>query len=266
MSDVLDLMGPGGVNLAAELAMSWCKRGSRPGRDYLEFGTFRGKSFVVFFRAAEKYGLEDMRFFGFDSFEGLPETPTCARPNENTSKAAFAAGNYVCSREEFTNILIRNGVDMESVTLIPGFYSQTLTESLKRELAIEAAAIVNIDCDIYESTVDVLSFVTGFFRNGSLVLFDDWLAYDGHPRRGEQRACRRMARGESADSPHRVLQVHADRRGVHRQAYLNVAHQQKTRRRVHNGRRHDQRQASGIQSQWQRLGCAFGRSRGVLHA
>jgi hypothetical protein len=190
MSDVLDLMGPEGVNLAAELAMLRRKRGNRRALDYLEFGTFRGKSFVAFFRAAEKYGLEDMRFFGFDSFEGLPETPTCARPNENTRKGEFAAGNYACSQEEFTNILISNGVDMERVTLIPGFYNQTLTESLKSELAIKAAGIVNIDCDIYESTVDVLSFVTGLLRNGSLVLFDDWLAYGAHPLRGEQRACR----------------------------------------------------------------------------
>jgi hypothetical protein len=187
MSDVLDLMGPRGVNLAAELAMH--KRGNRRGHDYLEFGTFRGKSFVAFFRAAEKYGVEDMRFFGFDSFEGLPETPTCARPNENTRKGEFAAGNYACSQEEFTDILIRNGVDMERVTLIPGFYHQTLTEALKSELAIKAG-IVNIDCDIYESTVDVLSFVTSFLSNGSLLLFDDWLAYGAHPLRGEQRACR----------------------------------------------------------------------------
>ena len=45
MSDVLDLMGPEGVNLAAELAMLRSKRGNRRALDYLEFGTFRGKSF-----------------------------------------------------------------------------------------------------------------------------------------------------------------------------------------------------------------------------
>jgi hypothetical protein len=186
MSGILDLMGPQGVQVAADLSMRWCKHRGRG--DYLEFGTFRGQSFTAFFRAAEKYGLQDMRFFGFDSFEGLPETPTCGPPKPGGSPAAFAAGNYACSQDEFEDMLTKNDVDMSRVRLIPGFYSESLTESLKAELSIDVAGIVNVDCDIYESTVDVLSFITGYLRTGSLLLFDDWLAY-AHPFRGEARAC-----------------------------------------------------------------------------
>jgi hypothetical protein len=186
MSTILDLMGPQGVDVAAVLAIQWRKHRGRG--DYLEFGTFQGRSFTAFFRAAEKYGLNDMRFFGFDSFEGLPETTTCGPPKPGGSPAAFAAGNYACSQDEFEATLRRNEVDISKVTLIPGFYSESLTESLKTELAIDSAGIVNVDCDIYESTVDVLSFVTDYLRTGSLLLFDDWLAY-AHPFRGEQKAC-----------------------------------------------------------------------------
>ena len=193
MSSILDLMGPKGVKVAAELAMPWCKHRGKNLGDYLEFGTFRGRSFVAFFQAAEKYGLKDMRFFGFDSFEGLPETPTCRATTEDDKdddkKTMFRAGNYACSQDEFREILKNNNVDMSRVKLIPGFYSQSLTESLKTELSIESAGIVTIDCDIYESTVDVLSFITGYLRTGTLLLFDDWLAYGGHPLRGERRAC-----------------------------------------------------------------------------
>ena len=129
-----------------------------------------------------------MRFFGFDSFEGLPETVTCGPPKPGGSPDAFAAGNYACSQDQFEETLTRNGVDMSKVRLIPGFYGESLTDSLKTELSIETAGIVNVDCDIYESTVDVLSFVTGYLRTGSLLLFDDWLAY-AHPFRGEPQAC-----------------------------------------------------------------------------
>jgi hypothetical protein len=188
MTSTLELMGPDGVNVAAELAIPWCKRGRSCG-DYLEFGTYRAQSFIAFIRAAEKYNVKDMRFFGFDSFEGLPETATCPAPTGETAETAFAAGNYACSLDDFRSILRTNDVDMSRVTLIPGFYRDSLTESLKSELSIESAGIVNIDCDIYESTVDVLSFITGFVRTGTLLLFDDWLAYSGHPFRGEQRAC-----------------------------------------------------------------------------
>jgi hypothetical protein len=186
MSTFLDLMGPEGVDVAADVAMQWRKHRGRG--DYLEFGTFRGRSFTSFFRAAEKYGLDDVRFFGFDSFEGLPETITCGPARPGGSPDAFAAGNYACSRDEFEATLTTNGVDMSRVTLVPGFYNESLTQALKTELAVESAGIVNVDCDIYESTVDVLSFVTDYLRTGSLLLFDDWLAY-AHPFRGEPKAC-----------------------------------------------------------------------------
>jgi O-methyltransferase len=186
MSSILDLMGPSGINAAAELALQWYKHRGRG--DYLEFGTFRGRSLTAFFRAAENHNVTDMRFFGFDSFEGLPETPTC-RPRTPASRpGAFVAGNYKCSQEELRGILTENCLDMTRVTLIPGFYSDSLTELQKAELPIEAAGIVNIDCDIYESTVHVLSFITGYLRTGTLLLFDDWLAY-AHPFRGEAKAC-----------------------------------------------------------------------------
>ena len=186
---ILDLMSNRGVNVAAELAMRWCKRGGKSLGDYLEFGTYRGSSFTAFFRAAQRHDVTDMRFYGFDSFEGLPETPTCP-PDEDPTETAFVAGNYSCSEEEFRHIVAFRGVDLSRVTLVPGFFDQSLTEELKVDLAIASAGIVNIDCDLYESTVDVLNFVTSLLRSGSLILFDDWLSYDAHPLRGEQRACR----------------------------------------------------------------------------
>ncbi len=189
MTSIIDLMGRDGVNVAAELAVPFCKRyAARPG-DYLEFGTYQGRSLVAFYRAAQKHGMGQMRFFGFDSFEGLPETPTCPPKTPDDRQTAFVAGNYACSQDELTQILRSNGVDMNRVTLVPGFYDQSLTEPLKTELALESAGIVNIDCDIYESTVDVLAFITDLLRGGTVLLFDDWLAYDGHPFRGERRAC-----------------------------------------------------------------------------
>ena len=148
----------------------------------------------AFFHAAERHGLADIRLFGFDSFEGLPETDTCKAPTDSTRMSDFAAGNYACSQDQLRQILLDGGVEMDRVTLTPGFYSDSLTETLKDELALTTAGIVNIDCDLYESTVDVLRFVTSLLRNGTLLLFDDWLAYDAHPNRGEQRACHEWQR------------------------------------------------------------------------
>jgi O-methyltransferase len=46
---------------------------SREG-DYYEFGVFKGYAFWYAQHIAGQLGLHHMRFFGFDSFTGLPET------------------------------------------------------------------------------------------------------------------------------------------------------------------------------------------------
>ena len=47
---------------------------SQTAGDYLEFGVFRGTSFINACRLARRYRLDKMRFFAFDSFEGLPDS------------------------------------------------------------------------------------------------------------------------------------------------------------------------------------------------
>jgi hypothetical protein len=76
------------------------------------------------------------------------------------------------------------------VRLVEGEYRHSLTEELKRELPIRAAAIVMIDCDLYESALQALDFVGDYLVDGSVVLFDDWYNFKGDPNRGEQRAFR----------------------------------------------------------------------------
>src|SRR5437763_11463578 len=41
--------------------------------DYLEFGVFRGNSFIKAWNSARLTGRRRVRFYAFDSFEGLPD-------------------------------------------------------------------------------------------------------------------------------------------------------------------------------------------------
>ena len=182
----MDLMSTDGTKYAAELAMRWRK--IQGWGDYLEFGTYQGKSLTYFFQSAMHYGLHDMRFFGFDSFQGLPETETCIRkPGGN--EFGFYAGNYQCEQDVLIGNLVKNGVDIDRVVLTPGFFNESLSDDKKAELGIKSASIINVDCDPYESTCDVLFFITDLVRDGTLILFDDYLAYGGSPLKGERRAC-----------------------------------------------------------------------------
>jgi len=155
-----------------------------PAGDYLEFGLHRGLSFLHAVRYARRYELESMRFYGFDSFEGLPDAI-----NEAEGKYDhFHEGQYACSESEFRSILEEAKVDTSRITLVPGFYDQVLTSELKQKLSIERAAVVWIDCDLYESTVPVLEFITDCVTTGTFLAFDDWFSFGADPNAGEMRA------------------------------------------------------------------------------
>lgn len=153
--------------------------------DYYEFGLFRGQSFAAAHRLARRHRLaSDMRFFGFDSFQGLPQ------PDGFDAAGEFRKGDYACSRAEVTATLEKRRVDWSRIQLVEGWYDQTLTPNLKSALAPGKVGIALVDCDLYESTVPVLRFLTSLIQDGSIILFDDWNCFDRSDQKGERRAFR----------------------------------------------------------------------------
>jgi hypothetical protein len=150
--------------------------------DYFEFGLWYGRTFLHAWRMKRLHVAQgDMHFWGFDSFQGLPDvTP---REDEIWRKGWFA-----CSESEFRSIVTRAGMRGDEYTLVPGFYDQSLNQDQHRRLAGRKAAIVYIDCDLYESTVPVLAFIEPYLQTGTIVCFDDFYHYRGDPHEGEQRA------------------------------------------------------------------------------
>jgi hypothetical protein len=65
--------------------------------DYLEFGVSWGNTFIAAFRNAQRFGLKEMRFFAFDSFQGLPEI----RGNAAAGPCHYHEGQYACTADEF---------------------------------------------------------------------------------------------------------------------------------------------------------------------
>ena len=153
--------------------------------DYFEFGLYRGSNFSAAQRLAARYGLApEMRFFGFDSFQGLPE------PAGVDIAGEFRKGDYACSRAEVTAKLHSRGVDWERVHLVEGWYEESLTPTLKSALDPSNVGVALVDCDLYESTVPVLRFLASLLQEGSILLFDDWNCFDRSDQKGERRAFR----------------------------------------------------------------------------
>jgi O-methyltransferase len=174
--------------------------------DYIEFGVFKGDSLISAYQAFKKQfesrikqdvgGLKasdhsesrrliwkSMRFIGFDSFKGLP-------PLENSDAGTedFDSGMYANTKEAVTMHLKQNGVPLERVHLVEGYFSETCTPKMRDQLGLTKASCILIDGDLYSSCRDSLRFIGPLIQEGTIIIFDDWFSYRGNPRSGEQLA------------------------------------------------------------------------------
>lgn len=172
--------------LIIRIAMEFV-RDNRVAGDYLEFGVARGDSFSNAYHCAKLHQLNEMKFYAFDSFQGLPEIK-----GVDAEFKQFEKGQCSCSLEEFKENIHKMGVNLSEVTIVSGYYNEVLNESIKKKLGIRSAAVVYVDCDLYESTVPVLDFIKSYLTDGSILIFDDYFSFRGNPNRGERRAFREL--------------------------------------------------------------------------
>jgi O-methyltransferase len=156
--------------------------------DYAEFGVLAGRTFLEAYLASKRFELESMAFHAYDSFEGLPHVQGI------DAEGPFTTGQFASPRSVFDSVT--EEVPLQRKTVTHGFYDASLLNAPRHELAL-----VWIDCDLYESTVPVLDFITDQVTEGTVLVFDDWYCYRGRPDRGEQRACVEWL----ADNPHITL-------------------------------------------------------------
>jgi len=123
--------------------------------DILEFGVYKGESLVDF---AER--CPQRQVYGFDSFEGLPEE-WWTRP-----KGAFQSA--------------LPNIDKCNVTLVKGLFDESLSEFLNEWRG--KAAIVHVDCDLYNSTLSCLRPILSRCQKGTVILFDEYYNYSEFAR------------------------------------------------------------------------------------
>ncbi|OGW75408.1 MAG: hypothetical protein A2Z72_06740 [Omnitrophica bacterium RBG_13_46_9] len=169
--------------IAVNRGLRWCvENGTAEGSDFLEFGIFRGFTFWYTQALARDMGIRDMRFFGFDSFFGLPPLA------ETDKNGEFKEGAYYSTRQDTEKFLTQYGVDWAKTFLVEGWFEKTLTPATAKKHGLRKCALCVIDCDLYESAREALAFVEPFLRSRSVVLFDDWGNFNNDPDKGEQRA------------------------------------------------------------------------------
>ena len=148
---------------------------SLPG-DYLEFGVYQGTSLKGAAQYWRKIGKQPMRFWGFDSFEGMRGE----KGDEHPFYLSFDfSTDFEQVRKRFRNF--------PEVSLVKGFYKTSLKKGAKA-LGIKRAGMVFLDCDLYSSSQQALKFLTPIVGDGTIFILDDYFNYAANKQRGVQAA------------------------------------------------------------------------------
>jgi len=133
--------------------------------DFLEFGVSTGESIRAWMRLSTDSGS---RFFGFDTFLGLPEE--------------WKHFGYVSQKGAFSTGGRPPAVDGDSrVAWLVGMFQDTLPAFL-RDFSPRNQLVIHLDPDLYSSTLYVLSVLNPILLSGTTVLFDDFTCFDNQFR------------------------------------------------------------------------------------
>ena len=153
--------------------------------DYAEFGVYEGTTFAFAYQMIAPH-FSNMKFAAFDSFEGLPRPQGVDAAKGYSSN--FHEQEFSCSEETFLENMRTAGVDLSRVVTVKGWFDESLVPAHTDKYGLEKVAAAWVDCDLYQSTVPVLKFLSSRLSTGSVIAFDDWRCFRNQPDFGEQRA------------------------------------------------------------------------------
>ena len=120
--------------------------------DYFEFGVCGGHSF--------KWWLEhnknaDSKFYGFDTFEGLPE-----------AFGPFGKGSMAVALESLN-------INDTRASFYKGLFQDTLVPFLEQYKS-ERKKLIHLDADLFSATLFSLSQLYRYLNDGDILLFDEF--------------------------------------------------------------------------------------------
>ena len=127
---------------------------ARPDGLFLEFGVASGRTINHM-----ALNTPQAHFYGFDSFEGLPEA----------WRSGFHKGTFAQPRLPAVP---------PNVTLIKGWFDETLPAFL-HDWPHLPLSLVHIDCDLYSSTKTILANLKDRIVPGTVIVFDEYWNYPG---------------------------------------------------------------------------------------
>ena len=136
--------------------------------DLIETGVWRGGA-AIFMRGVLKLrGVTDRVVWAADSFEGMP-SPNAEKYPQDATYRFHDHKELAVSLEEVQNNFRRYGLLDDQVRFLKGWFRDTLPSAPIRRLAV-----LRLDGDLYESTIDALTHLYPKLERGGYAIIDDF--------------------------------------------------------------------------------------------
>ena len=139
--------------------------------DLVETGVWRGGACILMRAVLAAHGDTTRSVWLADSFQGVPRSDVVNYKADKGIRADLAAGILGVSEAEVRANFERYGLLDEKVRFLPGWFKDTLHNA-----PIDRIAVVRLDGDLYESTIQALDALYPRLSSGGFCIVDDYLA------------------------------------------------------------------------------------------
>jgi O-methyltransferase len=136
--------------------------------DLIETGVWRGGAAILMRGVLKAYGDAQRRVWVADSFQGLPR-PDPQRFPSDAGDRLWTFPELAVSLDEVRDNFARYGLLDQQVQFLPGWFRDTLPTA-----PIEQLAVLRLDGDLYESTIQALDALYPKLSPGGYCVVDDY--------------------------------------------------------------------------------------------
>jgi O-methyltransferase len=137
--------------------------------DLIETGIWRGGATIFMRGVLQAYGITDRVVWGADSFKGVP--PPSLPEDEGFDISAAVYPFLKVSIVQVWELFEKYDLLNDQVKFLKGWFKDTLPTA-----PIENLALLRLDGDLYESTMDALNPLYGKVSQGGFIIVDDYFS------------------------------------------------------------------------------------------
>ncbi len=142
--------------------------------DLIETGVWRGGASIFMRGALKAYGDKSRLLWAADSFQGLPKPEPGVWQDDDRGRLWEFGSSLAVPLEQVRANFERYGLLDDQVRFLPGWFRDTLPEA-----PIERLALMRLDGDMYDSTMDALGALYPKLSVGGYCVIDDYYAQSG---------------------------------------------------------------------------------------